>query len=480
MTAPALVDPIQALTDDNLLAPMLPGVHEGSWDNWLVVVKGLYGLEMTKREESTWQTLTGRPAPTKPSRSAFFLVGRRGGKTQMAAALTLYETALRDWQGLASEGELIVGAVIAADRRQAGQSLRYIRGGIEASPMLRRLVVKDTSEGIELSNGTELAVMTCSHKSIRGRSFACVVADELCHWMDSGASPDAEVLRAAEPALSLTDGLLLGISTPHARTGVMYSKWKRHYGHHDAASLIVQAPSRRLNPRLPQSVVDEALEEDEPAARAEYLAAWRDDVASFVPRPVVEALVRPGLTERPPAEHAYRAFVDVSGGRSDSFCWGIVHTENGTDVLDLLGEIKPPFSPADAVERCAADLRRYGVHEVRGDAYGAGWVVEQFQLAGIRYVQSEQTRSEIYLDALPRLTASAVELLDNPTLINQLAALERRTRSGGRDSVDHPRGGKDDVVNAAMGAVTGGVKQTKRPQYGILLPRRYQKDLRHG
>ena len=475
MTAPALVDPITALTDDNLLAPMLPGVHEGSWDAWLAIIKGMYALPMTGRDAQVWREVTGRPVPLKPSRAAYLLCGRRGGKTQMAAALTLYETAFRDWTGIASKGELIVGALVAADRRQAGQALRYLRGGIEASAMLRGMVVKDTSEGIELSNGTELAVMTASHRSIRGRSFACLVADELCHWRTDGESPDAEILRAAEPALSLTDGLMLGISTPHARQGVMYSRWKRHYRKADAPSLVVQAPSRRLNPRLPQAVVDEAMAEDEPAARAEYLAQWRDDVASYVSRDVLEALVTPGITERPPhPAHRYRAFVDVSGGRSDAFCWAVAHTEDGTDILDRLGEIKPPFSPADAVERCAADLRRYGITEVRGDQYGAGWVVEQFEAAGLKYLPSELNRSEIYLDALPRLTAKRAELLDSDTLLNQLANLERRSRSGGRDSVDHPRGGNDDAANAAMGALTGGLKAQRKSNAGILLPRRWR------
>src|SRR5690606_10921252 len=198
-----------------------------------------------------------------------------------------------------------------------------------------------------------------------------VIADELCHWHTDGANPDAEVIRAAEPALSLTDGLLLGISTPHARSGVMYHRWKRHHGKEDAPALIVQAESRILNANLAQSVIDEAMAEDAPAARAEYLAQWRDDVAGYVTRPVVEALVDPGVTQRVhDPRHKYRGFVDVSGGSRDSFCWGIAHTENGIDVLDLLAEVKPPFDPSRVVAECADDMRRYRLAEVRGDAYG--------------------------------------------------------------------------------------------------------------
>ena len=36
-------------------------------------------------------------------------------------------------------------------------------------------------------------------------------------------------------------------------------------------------------------------------------------------------------------------------------------------------------------------------------------------------------------------------------LVDQLAVLERRTRSGGRDTVDHPPGRHDDLANVAAG-----------------------------
>ena len=38
-------------------------------------------------------------------------------------------------------------------------------------------------------------------------------------------------------------------------------------------------------------------------------------------------------------------------------------------------------------------------------------------------------------------------------MISQFLSLERRTARGGRDSIDHPPGGKDDLANAAAGAL---------------------------
>ena len=449
--APAYCDPITALTDPKLLAPMLPGVADGSWDAWLDVVRALYGMPVEDAER--WRQLTDRQPLEQALRQAYVLAGRRGGKTAIASSLAVYETALRDWSALAAPGERIVGAVVAADRRQAGQAMRYMVGGLEASPVLRGMIERTTTESVDLAGGVELAVMTASHRSIRGRSFAVLIADELAHWQADGMNPDVEILRAAEPALALTDGLLLGISTPHRRDGVLYSRYQRNWGRDDAPALVIQAPSTTMNPRLPQSLVDDALAEDEPAARSEYLAEFRDDLASFVDRTLVESLVS-DVAERPPERgHRYRAFVDVSGGRGDSFTWAIAHNKGQTAMLDLVREVRPPFNPTEVVARCAEDIQRYRLREVTGDRYAGEWVTEAFGTAGVKYQPSEKNRSELYLDLLPMMTAGQVELLEHDRLVSQLASLERRTRTGGRDSVDHPRNGSDDVANAAAGAL---------------------------
>jgi hypothetical protein len=66
---------------------------------------------------------------------------------------------------------------------------------------------------------------------------------------------------------------------------------------------------------------------------------------------------------------------------------------------------------------------------------------------------SDRTKSEIYLDSLPLLNSGKLTLLDHPKLIAQLCGLERRTARSGRDQIDHPPGGHDDVCNAALGVL---------------------------
>jgi hypothetical protein len=60
----------------------------------------------------------------------------------------------------------------------------------------------------------------------------------------------------------------------------------------------------------------------------------------------------------------------------------------------------------------------------------------------------------LYKELLPLITSARVALLDHPRLKAQLVGLERRTARGGKDSIDHVPGGRDDVANVAAGALT--------------------------
>jgi hypothetical protein len=106
------------------------------------------------------------------------------------------------------------------------------------------------------------------------------------------------------------------------------------------------------------------------------------------------------------------------------------------------------------VAEFAALLKSYGVSTAYGDRYGAEWVKGAFERHGISLRQSPHDRSSLYLNLLPALNAGQVKLLDLPRLRSQLLSLERRTiRGSGRDVVDHPSGGADDLINACAGAL---------------------------
>jgi hypothetical protein len=116
-----------------------------------------------------------------------------------------------------------------------------------------------------------------------------------------------------------------------------------------------------------------------------------------------------------------------------------------------LKRYKGPHNPNQVVASMAGELKRYGCRSCTGDSYAAEFVTMAFRSNGIRYTKSALNKAQLYLEFLPALCSGILELLDDEVLINQLSSLERRTRSGGRDVIDHPQGGRDDVANAVSG-----------------------------
>ena len=209
-----------------------------------------------------------------------------------------------------------------------------------------------------------------------------------------------------------------------------------------------------MNSRIDPAIIAEAYEDDPQAASAEYGGEFRNDITSFVTREVIDSVTIAGRHELPRiGSETYHAFVDPSGGSSDSMTLAISHLEGETAVLDAVREVTPPFSPDQTVQDFATLLKSYGLSSVKGDRYGGEWPREVFRKHGIEYLLAEKPKSELYREALPLLNAGRVELLDLPKLQGQLCSLERRTARGGRDSIDHSPNAHDDVANAVVGAL---------------------------
>jgi hypothetical protein len=126
---------------------------------------------------------------------------------------------------------------------------------------------------------------------------------------------------------------------------------------------------------------------------------------------------------------------------------------DGIAILDCIREVRPPFSPESVVEEFCETLKQYHVAKVTGDRYAGEWVRESFRKRNIMYEPSEKVKSDIYRDMLPLLNSRKVQLLDDRRLLFQLHGLERRTARGGRDSIDHAPGARDDVANSVAGAL---------------------------
>jgi hypothetical protein len=451
-------DIIEAVSSPDWWGPWFPN-PEG-WAAWRSFWKAAFALPMDASELAIFRECTARTEPpTEPAKEVAEIIGRRGGKTRGAATTTAWLAVFVDWRPYIGPGEKAVVMLIAADRRQARVALRYIRSLLVEHPQLKKLVANETQESIELTNRVVIEVATASFRTIRGYSIAALVADEIAFWFDGedSANPAEEILAAARPAMATMGphAVLMMLSSPHARRGPLWENHKRHFGKDHDPILVWQAPTRRMNPLVPQSTVDEAYEQDPARAAAEFGAQFRTDVETFISREVVEAAVVPRRFELPPvAGTTYHGFIDPSGGSNDSMVVAIAHRDrDGRAILDAVRERRAPFSPEGIVTEFSGLLRTYGVRKAVGDRYAGEFVREPFRTRGIQYELAAQPKSDLYRDVLPMLNSGKVELLDLPRLTAQLCGLERRTARSGRDSIDHAPGSHDDIANSVCGAL---------------------------
>jgi hypothetical protein len=264
------------------------------------------------------------------------------------ATLACYLAGLCEHTDALVPGERGVLLCVALDQRVAKIILDYAEASFERSPILKQLIASRTADALELTNGITLEVRPASFRKLRGPTYVAVIADELAFWYVDGAyaNPNVEILNAVEPGLATTGGPLILASSPHARRGVLWEVFKRHYGPGgDPLILVAHGASRTLNPSLSQRVVDRALEKDRARATAEYLAQFRTDVEGFVALEIVEACTGDYREMLPAANNFYRAFTDPSGGSDDSFALAISHKSKDRIIIDAIREARPPFSP---------------------------------------------------------------------------------------------------------------------------------------
>jgi hypothetical protein len=445
----------KALADPKLLGGALPGE---SWRPWRTLLIAANGEALTDDERTLYTQLTGREhEPLQRVDEFIAAVGRRGGKTQAMAAHGTYIGALCDHSDALARGETGVLLCLAQDTKVAAKLLEFIEANLTGSLILRQMIKGRTQDTIELTNNVSIEVRPASFRRLRGPTYVAVICDEIAYWYTelTYANPDVEILNAVEPGLATTGGPLILVSSPYAKSGVLWDRYRKHYGPQgDALTLVAHGPSRMFNSTLRQRVVDRALEKDRPRALAEYMAEFRQDIEGFVALETVEACIGDHREMQHIAGTTYRAFVDPSGGSEDSFTLAVSHRDRKNDriVIDAVRERRPPFSPEQVVEDFAVLLKSYGVTKVTGDHYAGEFPRELFRKHGIAYEVSKLTKSELFRDLLPLLNSYKIVLPRNDRLVSQITSLERRVSAGGRETITHGDRGHDDLANACAGA----------------------------
>jgi hypothetical protein len=418
-----------ALADPQLLGAALGSAD--SWSTWLVTLKATFGIELDREERRIFASVAGsREPPPQRVQELWAIAGRGGGKSRVSAAIAVYLACFFDHD--LDPGETGFVLVLAGSMDQATTVFGYARAFLRKSPILRKMISSTTASEIRLTNGVVIAVHSNSYRLIRGRTLLACVFDEVAYWRDeASATPDREVYRAVLPSLARTGGLLVGISTPYRRSGLLHDKFRDHFDVSDDSVLVVRGGTEAFNPTISRETIAKAISADPEGARSEWEAEFRSDIAALL-----------------------TLCIGHCEGAKDDATW----------TCDAIRGRPAPFDPRTVAQEYAALARQYHCTKIVGDNFSGEWVAGAFADAGIKYETSPLPKSSLYLESLPHFNRGAVSIPEHDRLLRELRTLERRVQRSGRDSVDHPKHGSDDYANALCGALYIAMHELRRPR----------------
>lgn len=429
-----------------------------------VALKSVYGLPLTYRELEMFKQITGltRYRAGIEWDEASFILGRRSGKSdKIASSIALYEACCRRHK--LSVGQTGVVMVVASEKkRQAKIVFNYIEGKLRKSPVLRKMIVNITQEVITLSNNIEIQVYPCNIGRVRGVSLICFIGDEIAHWKIEGKDVDVDVLDSVRPGLDFDYSKLIKISTPYMMRGEIYQDYKDFYAKANNDVIVFQGDTLLFNPTYSEKKLAKLKKRKPLTYRTEHEAFFRTDLSAMYDPAIIDKAInydRP-LEILQVKGMDYKCFVDVAGGGGkDSYSIGIGHLEHGKVIIDLVRSQRPKFNPDEVTSQYCDLVKDYGINKVYGDKFSGDWASNSWASKNINYERSEKTKSELYLEAESPFNTEIVDLPDKELPISQLKNLIRKTRSGGKDSVDTDSGQPEDEANAIAGVIwllTGG------------------------
>lgn len=445
-----------------------------TWWPWITLIKALIGQgTLSAREKTLLRDCTGlHGLPTKRIREIFIIAGRRSGKSTICALLAVFYAVWGQWRQYISLGERPKVFVVATNMDQAKIILNYVKAILSLTPFLRGMIDRELADSVELKNGTEIVVKPASWRSSRGFTCGLLILEELAFFRfeTDSALRDKEIYTAIKPGMiNIRNSLIIGISTPFARQGLLFQKYRKHYGR-DSKVLVWQAPTWTMNPTLSERELREEELEALGVAEfnAEYGARFREDIEGYLPLEIIERAIIKNQTVIPAQQKFfYYGFCDSSEGLHhgrDSMTFAVAHQERKKVVLDAVLEFIPPFDPGVVIQEIAELSKEYRIRTITQDRHAVGWIANDFRPHGIEVEISDKTKSQIYEHFAVSMNKNQVELLDNRRLRDQIINLQTFLRPGGMVKIDHISGQHDDVINSVAGAcVLAIISEDERP-----------------
>lgn len=389
-------------------------------------------------------------------------LGRRSGKTTMAAVVGLWDCLLRpELAAMVRPGEARYAVAVATNLAQARLIVSAARSIVDRSPALGGLVeaANDDELRFRLPDGSRSALRAfpCSSRGGRGWPISTLVMDEAAHFVSEtdGFQTAERVWVAMVPSTAQfgEHARILLCSTPYGQTGLFADVYGRAATGELEDAVAQHATTREANPTISDAflAVEEARDPD--GFRSEYLAEFMGSGDAFIDFERVDATRWP--IADPDDAHAWVAGLDPAFSR-DPFGVALVgRAESGALVVGPVLGLRAggEFAVLDEV---AAVCLRYDARAVT-DQFAAAAVVDRLRAAGVGVTvntMSAQSKTQVFQELRPQLYNGRLPLPDVSALDAELRRLRTRYTAGSA-AVTNPRvgGSHGDMAQALALAV---------------------------
>src|SRR5208337_2042561 len=259
-----------------------------------------------------------RDIPQRGFNEAVVFCGRRGGKSEVVAAIAAYKLYLtlcvnspQKFFGLA-EGSQIDFTFLAQDETGAGRLFKKLQAAVTRATWFHTYIKDSNTKNlsficeadrhhkIDAKPSVQVFSLPCTSNAVRGPSSVFLAFDEFAHFRSEVGSTSEDMYIAATPAagdfhhdeirldgtkIEIQDSLILSISSPLKKVGQMYDNYAQALGdgiNEDNPTFALSCSSAEMNPKLKAGFLRDKPRKNPITFKAEYGGQFLESTESFV------------------------------------------------------------------------------------------------------------------------------------------------------------------------------------------------------
>jgi hypothetical protein len=411
---------------------------------------------------------------------AIWALGRRSGKTFMAAVAAVYMCFVQDdyFRKKVRKGEKFYIITVANDLGQSKIALDNIRQLIVNSPFDAE-ISRETSLEIEIKNGCVFQAIPASARASRGKAVVAILQDELAFSIEGDANRGAEAMYTAlAPSIAQfgKHGKIIELSSPYLTNGLFFDHFKQAQSGEFPGMQALQIPTWEINPHLPWGCdfLENARKKDEEAFWVEFGAQFRASNSVLLAPEIVDVAVNKDRTILPPKNEYKGTYVlaldPARGGVGrDDYTACIVHYEGERLVIDKFHAFEPDFDIGGKKEVSIAKVddwikehhRIYDFQSIILDQFNSSASIQNlskdFPISELAW--SVSTKMKAFSKMKELFNAGLIELYPHKKAIWQLKNLSVIYRNSGQWNVT---GGKESGIDDYAFALAGAILEASK------------------